>query len=311
MFEPTLFLGSLGWRFDDLRNDPAMCDDHTVQDDTSSKTALTRREFNTLAAGATLALTVPKTANAQSVTLNAVQVSTSDGVCDAFFVHPKEGKHPAVLIWPDILALRPSFEGMATRLAESGYAVLCINPYYRDAKSPVVETGESFSDEVTQRKVLPMYRNLSAETHVRDASAFVDWLDQQESVDTLRPMGTMGYCMGGPMVMRAAAARADRIGAACAYHPVSLATDADDSPHLLIPKINASVLIALAENDDERNPDDKHVLKAAFEAQALTAHVQVFEGALHGWCVLDSRVYNEAPAERAWAQTLALFEASL
>ena len=288
-----------------------MCDDHTAQDEKTPKTALTRREFNTLAAGATLAFSLPKTANAQPVTFNTVQVNTSDGVCDAFFVHPKEGKHPAVLMWPDILALRPSFEAMATRLAESGYAVLCINPYYRDAKSPVVETGESFSDEATQQKVLPMYRNLSPETHVRDADAFVNWLDQQASVDTLRSMGTMGYCMGGPMVMRTAAARADRIGAACTYHPVSLATDADDSPHLLIPKIKASALIALAENDDERNPDDKHVLKAAFDAQALTAHVQVFEDALHGWCVLDSRVYNEAPAERAWAQTLVLFKASL
>ncbi|MBL6906549.1 MAG: dienelactone hydrolase family protein [Luminiphilus sp.] len=288
-----------------------MCDDHTVQDEKTPNTTLTRREFNTLAAGATLAFSLPKTANAQSVTRHKVQVNTSDGVCDAFFVHPKEGKHPAVLMWPDILALRPSFEAMAGRLAESGYAVLCINPYYRDAKAPVVETGESFRDESTQAKVLPMYRNLSPETHVRDARAFVDWLDQQASVDTTRAMGTMGYCMGGPMVMRAAATRADRIGAACAYHPVSLATDAQDSPHLLIPEIKASTFIALAENDDERNPDDKHVLKAAFEAQALTAHVQVFDGALHGWCVLDSRVYNEAPAECAWAQTLALFEASL
>ena len=288
-----------------------MCDDHTVQDEKTPNTTLTRREFNTLAAGATLAFSLPKTASAQSVTLHTVQVNTSDGVCDAFFVHPKEGKHPAVLMWPDILALRPSFEAMASRLAESGYAVLCINPYYRDAKAPVVETGESFRDESTQAKVLPMYRSLSPETHVRDARAFVDWLDGQASVDTTRAMGTMGYCMGGPMVMRAAAAHADRIGAACAYHPVSLATDAQDSPHLLIPEIKASTFIALAENDDERNPDDKHVLKAAFEAQALTAHVQVFDGALHGWCVLDSRVYNEAPAERAWAQTLALFDASL
>ena len=288
-----------------------MCDDHTVQDEKTPNTTLTRREFNTLAAGATLAFSLPKTANAQSVTRHTVQVNTSDGVCDAFFVHPKEGKHPAVLMWPDILALRPSFEAMASRLAESGYAVLCINPYYRDAKAPVVETGESFRDESTQAKVLPMYRNLSPETHVRDARAFVDWLDQQASVDTTRAMGTMGYCMGGPMVMRAAATRADRIGAACAYHPVSLATDAQDSPHLLIPEIKASTFIALAENDDERNPDDKHVLSTAFKANDVTANIEVFDGALHGWCVLDSRVYNEAPAERAWAQTLALFEASL
>ena len=288
-----------------------MCDDHTVQDEKTPNTTLTRREFNTLAAGATLAFSLPKTANAQSVTRHKVQVNTSDGVCDAFFVHPKEGKHPAVLMWPDILALRPSFEAMASRLAESGYAVLCINPYYRDAKAPVVETGESFRDESTQAKVLPMYRNLSPETHVRDARAFVDWLDQQASVDTTRAMGTMGYCMGGPMVMRAAAERADRIGAGCTYHPVSLATEDNDSPHRLIPEMRGQFFIALAENDDERNPDDKHVLSAAFKANDVTANIEVFDGALHGWCVLDSRVYNEAPAERAWAQTLALFEASL
>jgi carboxymethylenebutenolidase len=200
---------------------------------------------------------------------------------------------------------------MATRLAESGYTVLCINPYYRDAVAPVVETGESFSDASTQQKVLPMYRNLSPDTHRRDARAFVDWLDEQRSVDTTRPMGTMGYCMGGPMVMRAAAERADRIGAGCTYHPVSLATEDDDSPHRLIPEMRGQFLIALAENDDERNPDDKTVLNKAFAAQGLSAEVCVFEGALHGWCVLDSRVYNEASAELAWEKTLDLFSAAL
>ena len=258
-----------------------------------------------------MAFSLPAVANAKSVSSSDVKIDTSDGTCDAFFVYPAEGKHPAVLIWPDILALRASFRAMATRLAESGYAVLCINPYYRDAVAPVVETGESFQDASTQKKVLPMYRNLSPETHRTDARDFVDWLDEQSAVDTARPIGTMGYCMGGPMVMRAAAERSDRIGAGCAYHPVSLATEDDDSPHRLIPKMNGQFLIALAENDDERNPDDKSVLRETFANEGLTAEVTVFEGALHGWCVLDSRVYNEVPAEVAWAKTLALFETAL
>ena len=290
-----------------------MCDENTVQDaeNAGDSDAITRRDFNTLAAGAAVAFSLPPVANAKSVSSSDVTIATPDGSCDAFFVHPIEGKHPAVLIWPDILALRASFRAMATRLAESGYAVLCINPYYRDAVAPVVESGESFQDASTQKKVLPMYRNLSPETHRTDARAFVDWLDAQSAVDTARPIGTMGYCMGGPMVMRAAAERSDRIGAGCAYHPVSLATEDDDSPHLLIPKMNGQFLIALAENDDERNPDDKSVLRETFAKEGLTAEVTVFEGALHGWCVLDSRVYNEASAEVAWAKTLSVFESAL
>ena len=183
-----------------------MCDENTVQDaqQAGDTDAITRREFNSLTAGAAVAFSLPASANAKAVSSSDVRISTPDGSCDAFFVHPTEGKHPAVLIWPDILALRASFRAMATRLAESGYAVLCINPYYRDAVAPVVETGESFQDASTQKKVLPMYRNLSPETH-RTARAFVDWLDAQSAVDTARPIGTMGYCMGGPMVMRAAA----------------------------------------------------------------------------------------------------------
>ena len=290
-----------------------MCDENTVQDaeQAGNSDAITRREFNTLATGAAVAFSLPPLANAKAVSSSDVTIGTPDGSCDAFFVHPTEGKHPAVLIWPDILTLRDSFRAMATRLAESGYAVLCINPYYRDAVAPVVETGESFQDASTQKKVLPMYRNLSPETHRTDARAFVDWLDAQSAVDASRSIGTMGYCMGGPMVMRAAAERSDRIGAGCAYHPVSLATEDDDSPHRLIPKMNGQFLIALAENDDERNPDDKSVLRETFANAGLTAEVTVFEGALHGWCVLDSRVYNEASAEVAWAKTLSVFESAL
>ena len=189
--------------------------------------------------------------------------------------------------------------------------VLCINPYYRDAGAPVVEVGESFQDESTREKVMPMYRNLSANTHQTDAQALVNWLDAQEVVDTQRKIGTMGYCMGGPIVMRTAAVAAERIGAACSYHGGGLVTDESDSPHLLIPQMQAKFLIAVAHNDDEREPTTKVVLADAFKQHQLEAEIEVYEGAMHGWCVLDSRVYNHEPAERAWARTLALFQRAL
>ena len=288
-----------------------MCDDNTVIDADEYLGVITRRRFNTLAAGTALAAMLPPVANAQATTAKEVKVKTPDGECDALFVHPTKGTHPAVLMWPDILGLRPAFRQMATRLAESGYAVLCINPYYRDASAPVVEVGESFQDESTREKVMPMYRNLSANTHQTDAQALVNWLDAQEVVDTQRKIGTMGYCMGGPIVMRTAAVAAERIGAACSYHGGGLVTDKSDSPHLLIPQMQAKFLIAVAHNDDEREPNTKVVLADAFKQHQLEAEIEVYEGAMHGWCVLDSRVYNHEPAERAWARTLALFQRAL
>ena len=288
-----------------------MCDDNTVIDADKYLGAITRRRFNTLAAGTALAAMLPPVANAQATTAKEVKVKTPDGECDALFVHPTKGTHPAVLMWPDILGLRPAFRQMATRLAESGYAVLCINPYYRDAGAPVVEVGESFQDESTREKVMPMYRNLSANSHQTDAQALVNWLDAQEVVDTRRKIGTMGYCMGGPIVMRTAAVAAERIGAACSYHGGGLVTDKSDSPHLLIPQMQAKFLIAVADNDDEREPNTKVVLADAFKQHQLEAEIEVYEGAMHGWCVLDSRVYNHEPAERAWARTLALLQRAL
>ena len=245
------------------------------------------------------------------ITSSEVLIKTPDGVCDALFVHPVEEKSPAVLMCPDILSLRPAFRMMATWLAESGYAVLCVNPYFRNSKAPVVAVGESFQDESTRTKVMPMYRNLSARTHTRDAKTFVAWLDEQDSVDSKRQMGTMGYCMGGPIVMRTAAAVPSRIGAACSYHGGGLVTDREDSPHLLIPNMKADFLIAIAENDDKREPEAKTVLRDTFNKYSLEAEIKVYEGAMHGWCVLDSRVYNQEAAEKAWSRTLALFNHSL
>jgi carboxymethylenebutenolidase len=291
-----------------------MCDEQTEKDIAAFLRRggeLSRREFGKLTAAAGLATLLPQTANAVDVTESDVEVTTPDGVADCYFVHPSTGRHAAVLVWPDILGLRPAFRAMGKRLAESGYSVLVVNPFYRDAISPVVEEGASFGDPETRAIVLPLAQNLSAETNFIDAKAFVSFLDQQEAVDTGRKMGTTGYCMGGPIIMRTAAAVPDRIGAAASFHGGGLATDKENSPHLLIPNTTAHVLHAIAENDDEKDPEAKNTLRTAYAAAGLPAEIEVYEGTLHGWCPPDSAVYNEVQAEKAWSRLLALFETAL
>ena len=291
-----------------------MCDENTVEESErylSTEGGVSRRQFGAMATVAAMSLTLPRLANAAEVTESEVRVTTPDGVTDAYFVHPATGKHPGVIVWPDILGLRPAYRLMGKRLAESGYAVLVVNPYYRMAQAPVVEPGESFQDESTRNKVLPYARALTPQTNVTDARAYVAWLDAQQAVDTARPIGTTGYCMGGPMTMRTAAAVPDRIGAGASFHGGRLATDSPDSPHLLVPTMQASFLFAIAENDDEREPEAKNILRDSFDAAGLDAEIEVYKGAMHGWCALDSRVYHEAQAERAWSRLLVLFEKAL
>jgi carboxymethylenebutenolidase len=216
-----------------------------------------------------------------------------------------------VIVWPDIVGLRPAFRMMGKRLAESGYAVLVVNPYYRRIKAPVFPEVASFQDPATREVLMPLARSLSAETNVTDAKAFVAFLDSQAAVDKNRRIGTTGYCMGGPMTMRTAAAVPDRIGAGASFHGGRLVTDGEDSPHLLVPEMQASFLFAVAANDDEREPEAKNVLRETFAAANLPAEIEVYEGAMHGWCPPDSAVYNEAQAERAWSRLLALFETAL
>ena len=290
-----------------------MCDEHTQKDvdDFLDRSGVTRRQFGQLSAAAGLAMMWPPVANAQDVTETDVDVTTPDGVADCYLVHPSTGQHPAVLVWPDILGLRPAFRAMGKRLAQSGYSVLVVNPFYRDARSPVVGEGASFGQPETRDIVLPMARNLNAATHFTDAGAFVSFLDQQAAVDTGCKSGTTGYCMGGPMVMRTVAAVPDRLGAGATFHGGGLATDADDSPHLLIPSTTARMLHCVAANDDENDPEAKHTLREAYAATGISAEIEVYEGAMHGWCPPDSQVYNEAQAERAWSRLLVLFESAL
>ena len=287
-----------------------MCDERTDAAVTRylEQKKLTRRQFGAVSAGAGLAFLLPRPANAQEVTEAEIDVTTPDGVCDSYFVHPASGAHPGVLIWPDAFGLRPAKRQMAKRLAESGYSVLVVNQYYRSQRAPIVESRDFAEVGGILR---PLMGTLNAETHMSDARAFVSFLDGQASVDSNRKMGTMGYCMGGPITMRTAAALPDRIGAGASFHGGGLVTDQPDSPHLLVPQMTAHYLFAIAENDDENEPEAKNVLREVFDAAGLPAEIEVYEGALHGWCPPDTLVYHEAQAERAWSRLLALFESAL
>jgi len=285
-----------------------MCDqDHFEQDlqDFEARGLVTRKQFGVmLSAGVAMAL--PQVANAAAVVEADVTVTTPDGAADCYFVHPASGKAPAVLVWPDIFGLRPSFRQMGKRLAESGYSVLVVNPFYRTKKAPTAEAGGA----TPIADLMPLARSLNETTHMTDAKAFIAWLDGQASVATNKKVGTQGYCMGGPIAFRTAAAVPNRVGAVASFHGGGLVTDAPNSPHLQASKTKAQFLVAIAENDDKRLPNDKTVLKDTFAAANLPAEIEVY-GAAHGWCPPDSRVYNEPLAEKAWSRLLALYSKAL
>jgi carboxymethylenebutenolidase len=291
-----------------------VCDQDAFDDMTKYQLksgGLSRREFGALALGAGVLSLLPPVADAAEVTEAEVEIKTPDGTADAYFVHPVKGAHPAVLIWPDIFGLRPAFRQMGKRLAESGYAVLVVNPFYRQKKAPTAPEHPDFNDAATRATLMGLMGSLTQESEFTDAKAFVAWLDAQPAVDKKKKMGTTGYCMGGSITMRTAAAVPDRVGAGASFHGGSLVTDKPDSPHLLVPKMKAHYLFAIAENDDQKQPEAKDVLRAAFAAAKLPAEIEVYAGTMHGWCPPDSQVYNAEQAEKAWSRLLVLFKGAL
>ena len=270
-----------------------------------------RRRFAALAGVGALMAALPARAMAgKPVKGRDVTITTADGVCDAYFVAPAEGRHPAVLMWPDIRGLRPAFRQMAERLAGEGYAVLCVNPFYRWQKAPVVDAENDWGVAAVREKLFQYYRELQRPLVEIDAAAHLAFLDAQAEVDTARKIGTSGYCMGGPMTIYTAALKPDRVGAAASFHGASVATDKPDSPHLLIAASKAGYLFAIGEDDDKETPNEKVLLKAVLEPRPEWHEVEVYP-AQHGWCPPDGRVYNEAAAEKAWARMLELFKAEL
>jgi carboxymethylenebutenolidase len=280
-----------------------MCDQDHFEEDLKK---YSRRDVGTLAAAVGVAMMLPRAANAVDVKESEVNVKTPDGECDAYFVAPATGAHAAVLVWPDIFGLRSAFRQMGKRLAESGYSVLVINPFYRTKKAPTAASGAY----TPIPDVLPLAQSLTPATQVTDAKAFTAWLDSRAEVDKSKKIGTIGYCMGGPMVLRTAATVPNRVGAACTFHGGGLVTKNPDSPHLLIPQMKAQFLIAVAENDDMRDPDAKNVLKESFAAAKLPAEIEVYPAA-HGWCPPDTQVYDYDQAEKAWGRMLVLFGKAL
>jgi carboxymethylenebutenolidase len=287
-----------------------MCDDLIHQGLTHDPT-VSRRAFG-LGAAATVALHSSVASAQAKVIEKDVNVPMAIGVSDSALFYPEgKGSWPAVLVWTDILGLRPVFREMGQRLAAEGYVVLVPNPFYRNAKSPVVDGSFDFSKPEDRAKVMPMAAALTADANISDAKAYIDFLDAQPQTYKKKKMGVQGYCMGGPLSFRTAAIAPERIGAAATFHGGGLVSDKPDSPHLLIPRMKAEVLCAIADNDDKRDPAAKDTLKQSFAAAHLKATIEVYDGCNHGWTVRGSQVYNEAGAERAWAELIALYKRNL
>ena len=289
-----------------------MCNEFTEADLDRAGLSVGRRSFAALAGVGMLAASFPARALAgRPVKGRDVAIKTADGTADAYFVAPATGKHPGVLIWPDIRGLRPAFREMADRLAGDGYAVLCVNPFYRVAKSPVVTPTDDFADPAVRERLVGYMKALTKATVEIDAKAHLAFLDAQKQVDTKKRLGVTGYCMGGPMTIYTAALSPNRVGAAASFHGGGLATDKPDSPHLLIPDTNAGYLFAIADNDDKQDPEAKNLLKTVLAPSPHWHEVEVYAGAMHGWCPPDGRAYDEAAAEKAWGRMLELFKAEL
>lgn len=281
---------------------------------------LSRRDFVAMSLAAGLAAAAGSASAAEMPVVETdVDVKTPDGACNAAFIHPTTGAHPAVIIWADAFGLRPALRDMGKRLAADGYSVLVPNPYYRLTRDPGIDTATfNFQNPTDRAKLTPLMGSVNAAGAAeRDAVAFVAFLDAQRQVDKAKKAGAQGYCMGGALVMRTVAAAPGRMGAGASFHGGGLVTDKPDSPHLLAPKIRARMYFGVAANDDQRQPDAKDKLKAAFAAATSPAEIEVYSNAQHGWCMTDMPapagmpIYSKPDAERAWAKLVALYKTAL
>ena len=284
------------------------------------KNDLSRRDFVALSLAAGIAAAAgDQLVSAADVEVHNVMVKTPDGECDAAFIHPASGSHPAVILWPDAFGLRPAMVDMGKRIAADGYSVLVPNPYYRMTRAPGIDmNGFSFANQADMAKLRPLMGSIGAAGAAeKDVPAFIAFLDAQKPVNKAKKFGTQGYCMGGPLVFRTMAAAPERMGAGGSFHGGGLVTDQPTSPHLLIPKMKGRLYVAVASNDDQRQPDAKDKLKESFAAAKVPAEIEVYKS-LHGWCVPDmpaadasNPIYNKPEAEQAWAKLVALYKAAL
>jgi carboxymethylenebutenolidase len=292
--------------------------DHERKDESMSD--LSRRDFVALSLAAGLAAAADSASAAElPVVETSVEIKTPDGTCDAVFIHPTTGSYPGVLIWPDAFGLRPSMRNIGKRIAAEGYSVLVPNPFYRVAKAPFDDASSfNFQNPTDMAKLQPLMASVNAAGAAeKDAVAYIAFLDAQPQVNKAKKIGTQGYCMGGPLVVKTAAALPNRVGAGASFHGGGLVTDTPASPHLLAPKIKARMYFGIASNDDMRQPDAKDKLKEAFEAAKVPAEIEVYTAAQHGWCVPDmpaqggKPIYSRSDAERAWGKLVALYKMAL
>lgn len=286
-----------------------MCDDD-IHQGLVHDPSVSRRAFGLMTVALTGVATVARAD--ETVVEKDVEVKTPDGTADAALFYPKaKGKYPAVLLWPDVMSLRPVFRDMGRRLASAGYVVLVPNLYYRVQKAPVIQGSFNFANPEDRAKLMPMRATVTPEGAAKDAVAYIAFLDAQPQTNKAKKVGVQGYCMGGPLSFQTAAAVPGRIAAVASFHGGGLLTAKPDSPHLLLPKTKAEYLIEIADNDDKQDPTVKDKLKVAFAEAKIPAQIEVFEDANHGWTVKGSQVYNEAAAERAWSNLLALYKKTL
>jgi len=290
-------------------------------EDLRNNDELARREFVALGVAAGIAATAGSAAAAGlDVVETNVDIKTPDGTCDAAFIHPKSGSHAGVLLWPDAFGLRPWTREMGKRLAAEGYSVLVPNPFYRVSKAPFTDASTfDFNNPTDRAKLNPLMGSVNAPGAAeKDAVAYIAFLDAQKEVNKSKKIGTQGYCMGGPLIMKTAATVPNRVGAAASFHGGGLVTDRPDSPHLLAPKIKAQMYFGIAANDDAQQPDAKDKLREAMKAAKVTAEIEVYSNSQHGWCMKDMPkqangmpIYNMADAEKAWGKLLALYKKAL
>lgn len=292
-----------------------------ADDKQDQKTDISRRDFVTLSVAAGFGLAAGTASEAAvPVVEDNVTINTPDGTCDAAFIHPTTDAHPAVLIWPDAFGLRPVMREIGKRIAGEGYSVLVPNPFYRLVRAPVFDDPSkfNFANQADMARLQPLMGSINAPGAAEgDATAFIAWLDMQRQVDKGKKIGTQGYCMGGPLVVKTAATVPNRVGAGASFHGGGLVTDQPTSPHLLAPNIKARMYFGVASNDDMRQPDAKVKLKQAFEAAQVPVEVELYPTALHGWCIRDmplaegKPIYKMDDAEHAWAKLVTLYKGAL
>lgn len=288
-----------------------MCDDD-IHQGLSPDVSVTRRSLGMSVAAAAALSAAAAHAEGAEVAEKDVEVKTPDGTCDAVLFTPGgKGPYPGVLIWTDILGLRPVFRDMGKRLASAGYVVLVPNPFYRSQKAPVVDANFNFADPAQRARVFALRQAMSWDGIDKDIAAYTAYLAAAPKVNRKVKLGVQGYCMGGPLMMRTASTAPDRIGAGASFHGGTLVTKDENSPHLWVPKMKGRFYIAEADNDDKSNPEAKTIVQSAFEAAHVPAKLEVYSGAMHGWCVPGSQVYNAQAAERAWGELLNLYKTSL